>query len=566
MRNHRGMSGRRVLARGARPAALALQRRLPILLPLLLVALPSPALIAQTTSTRRGQIARPMRPRSVLDWRERLPDRLRGPRMRNRVTHRGWEVRERQFTIVATTSEEDAAEAARAFQKGWQRAADEADQWSSQHRRPRFGTASTVVLLNGDSLPGDKVRLEAVRDQYLVSIPIGPRGLPAEQRAQTLQEAAVHALFRVAEWDRTLPQDIRVGLARMLSETDPPTSGRAPPLAPDAWQAARVTPDQYETKPQPTAEIQQWVPFLMFGDAGKHAWRLAEAITDHRTDPNVWDRLHADLDADFQKWLSRGASRRTLPLRSAPYAAPDLQAAQADLYVLLQLAARWKPTRPAPPPVAVSTGPPARRPGGAAAAGQGGPEGAAEGAQAAAESAATKPARIFDTHRFAARFLAGTRQPWSVRDASGKLVTQRDAWPLVRRAQFGVRTWIALRDGRPVVSYHWSGQWLLEGSLEIDKKAPKAGPQAIRFRLVSLIPPKGEHPEDVATPDRAGGQAAKKQAGPSALKKRPATRNGPANRKKTAEARAEPGSQPSRSPLEKSFFGESARKSVGRRR
>src|SRR5262245_4720293 len=105
----------------------------------LLAALPLTA-IAQTSAISY---------RSVGDVRPRLSDDHDRPYFRQTQSHRGFEIREPQFTVIAQTSAADAQWAAGHVAAAWQQAGSLADHWTRVHQQPDFGLNSLQVVVTG---------------------------------------------------------------------------------------------------------------------------------------------------------------------------------------------------------------------------------------------------------------------------------------------------------------------------------------------------------------------------------------------------------------------------------
>src|SRR5262245_14938204 len=71
--------------------------------------------------------------RSLTDVRPRIPDEHDRPYFRETQSHRGWEIREPQFTVFAATSADDAKWAAAQVSQAWQQASSLANRWTTSH-------------------------------------------------------------------------------------------------------------------------------------------------------------------------------------------------------------------------------------------------------------------------------------------------------------------------------------------------------------------------------------------------------------------------------------------------
>src|SRR5438067_13454321 len=90
----------------------------------------------------------PSQQRSVTDVRPRLIDEHDRPYVRETQSHRGWEVREPQFTVFAATNQDDARWAAIHVAQAWGNVAALANRWTQVHHQPDFGLSALQVAIN----------------------------------------------------------------------------------------------------------------------------------------------------------------------------------------------------------------------------------------------------------------------------------------------------------------------------------------------------------------------------------------------------------------------------------
>src|SRR6185436_12409791 len=82
------------------------------------------------------------------DVRQRIPDEQDRPFVRETKSHRGWEVREDQYTIFASTSPDDARWAAEQVGQARGEAGRLLDRLTGVHRQADFGLNSLQVVID----------------------------------------------------------------------------------------------------------------------------------------------------------------------------------------------------------------------------------------------------------------------------------------------------------------------------------------------------------------------------------------------------------------------------------
>src|SRR5262245_1785560 len=154
--------------------------------------------------------------RSVTDVRPRIPDEHDRPYFRETQSHRGFEVRDEHFTVIATTSREDARWAATQVAQAWQNAATVADRWTDAHHNPDFGLQSLQVVIDNQPIretdgPLTSVNVTGIRTQ--VQLNIGPGQPLLDQQLVRLREASAFAMLHAAGLDAAAPPWAIAGVA-----------------------------------------------------------------------------------------------------------------------------------------------------------------------------------------------------------------------------------------------------------------------------------------------------------------------------------------------------------------
>src|SRR5262245_34727155 len=88
--------------------------------------------------------------RSVTDVRPRIPDEHDRPYFRETQSHRGWEIREPQFTVFAATSAADARLAAAHVSLAWKQAAALTGRWTNVVDNADFGLSALQVAIDNE--------------------------------------------------------------------------------------------------------------------------------------------------------------------------------------------------------------------------------------------------------------------------------------------------------------------------------------------------------------------------------------------------------------------------------
>lgn len=315
--------------------------------------------------------------RSVHDARARLVDEHDRPYFRQTQSHRGFEIREPQFTVVATTRLEDARWAAKQVSWAWQRASALADRWTSVHRHPDFGLSALQVVITDQPLhdrdqPAATMQVVGIQTQVL--IPVGPGQPTLLQQQRRLREAAALAMLHAAGLDADAPPWVVQGLAcEAVREGLPGDEEQAAerdltlqlPLGGAQWRYGRATADRLAMPPDTHQEAADRMAFLLRGDDAEHALALVAVLREataraaqraaaggaFATLPGqpagvpretAFDRLLDALGPSYASWKTDRL--RGQPIFEPPAdLPPEVVTAQREMLVLLKLARKLTP-------------------------------------------------------------------------------------------------------------------------------------------------------------------------------------------------------------------------------
>jgi hypothetical protein len=329
------------------------------------------------TQMASGLAAEPSSFRSVKDVRQRIPDELDRPVNRVTSSHRGWEIREDQYTIAANTSLADAEWAAAEVGRARSEMAALADRFTQVHRAADFGLNSLQVVIDGEpprerDAPPTSLNVVGIQTQILVNVSPGQPRL-AQQRLR-LRQATAFSLLHAAELDAALPAWVVLGLAGHVARAGEPESSPLPGefvpagvvLGGEQWRFARTAVDRLAAPPEDLDRSAQAVEYLLTGDDAVHAAALLTAI--HATNEEqrgratrrinsppgnqdvgidepgtVLARLAKQAEREIPAW--RKDPQRGLPeFEPAVAADPALVAAQREMIVVLKLLKRLTAT------------------------------------------------------------------------------------------------------------------------------------------------------------------------------------------------------------------------------
>jgi YD repeat-containing protein len=323
--------------------------------------------------------AEPSSFRSVRDVQPRIPDELDRPVNRVTSSHRGWEIREDQYTIAANTSLADAEWAAAQVGRARTEMAALADRFTQVHRAADFGLNSLQVAIEGEpprerDAPPTTLNVVGIQTQVLLNVSPGQPRL-AQQRLR-LRQAAAFSLLHAAELDAALPAWVVLGLAGHVARVGEPDSVPLPgefapvgvALGGEQWRFARTAADRLAAPPEDLDRSALAVEYLLTGDDAVHAAALLAAIqaTNRAQRGQAARRINSppgnqnvgiDEPRSALARLARQAEReipawRKDPLRGQPEfepesdADPALVAAEREMLVVLKLVRRLTTAAP----------------------------------------------------------------------------------------------------------------------------------------------------------------------------------------------------------------------------
>ncbi len=381
--------------------------------------------------------------RSTADVRPRLIDEHDRPYFRQTQSHRGFEIREPQFTVVATTSRDDARWAAGHVAAAWSHAARLASRWTPVQDNPDFGLNSLQVVIDGEPLrerdaPATSVNVVGIQTQVVIRVGSGQP--PLADQVVRLREATALAMLHTAGLDSAAPPWVVAGIAAYagrqgLSEGQQKAAAAGPQaehLGGQQWRFGRAVQDALAYQHLDHAAAAGQVAFLLTANDAQHAPALLATLrgATNRSataaaqgggfrnlpgDPQLpqtgtaFDRLIADRRTEFKEWQADPLAGQPV-LEPAADATPELLAAQAEMLVLLKLHQRL-----ASPAVATA---------------QPGPRIKVETLEQAKETAAVaappEPA-LKSFAELAARLLNPSQEVWATLDVDGSLLLSTDA-------------------------------------------------------------------------------------------------------------------------------------------
>jgi hypothetical protein len=323
----------------------------------------SPALLAQQGASQH---------RSLTDVRERIPDEHDRPYFRETQSHRGWEIREPQFTIVADTSAADARWAAAQAAQGWQQASKLADRWTTAHHNPDFGLSGLQITISNEPLRDRDAPLTTVNVvgiQTNVQINVAPGQPSLNQQVARLREGAAFAMLHAAGVDAAAPPWVVDGLAAVAGRTGLSDDELKPNAAVDAvarvggqqWRYSRATEDTLAYPSLDHEEAAARVAFLLKGNDAEHAPLLLAALQQTTADAGqsaaagkgfatfpgnsqlpsstAVDEVMGQLQSKFVAWREHPHAGEPVfePTADTP---PELVAAEREMLVILKLERR----------------------------------------------------------------------------------------------------------------------------------------------------------------------------------------------------------------------------------
>ena len=227
--------------------------------------------------------------RSVNDVRPRIPDEQDRPFRRETSSHRGWEIREDQFTIAANTSLEDARWAARQVVQVRSQLGQVLDRFTEVHHQPDFALNSLQVVIDNEphrDRYGALTTINGVGIQTNVQINVAPGALPLADQVLRLREGGAFAMLHAAGMDSVLPPWVVSGLASHAARIgQPKPAPKAGEIAPrgvamggQQWRWKRSAQDQLDEQPQGHSQAGSMVSFLLEGNDAEHAPELLSLV------------------------------------------------------------------------------------------------------------------------------------------------------------------------------------------------------------------------------------------------------------------------------------------------
>jgi hypothetical protein len=314
--------------------------------------------------------------RSLTDVRPRIPDEHDRPYFRETQSHRGWEIREPQFTVFAATSADDAKWAAAQVSHGWQQASSLANRWTTTHHNPDFGLSTLQVVINNEPLrdrDAPATTLNVVGIQTQVHINVGPGQPTLPQQVARLREGAAFAMLHAAGLDSSAPPWVVAGIAAVAGRTGLNTEELKPIAVVDQaariggqqWRYRRSTEDTLDYPRLDQEEATSQMTFLLKGNDGEHAPALFAALQQaggeavraavdgggfrpfpgdsQPATPTGLDQLFGDLSAGYASWKQNPQVGQPV-FEPAKDAASEVVAAEQEMLVLLKLTRRLSVT------------------------------------------------------------------------------------------------------------------------------------------------------------------------------------------------------------------------------
>jgi hypothetical protein len=316
----------------------------------------------------------PSQIRSLTDVRPRIPDEHDRPYFQETQSHRGFEIRDPQFTVFAETSKEDARAAAGHVRAAWQSASKLADRWTTAHQHPDFGlNALQVVITNQPPLERDAplttVNVVGVQTQLQINIAPGQPSLA--QQVVRLREGAAFAMLHAVGLDSVSPPWVMAGISAVAGRAGLSDEVIAAAAAGDLsgrfggqqWRFARAAQDRLDDSRLDHQEANERMTFLLMGDdavsapevfaalrqanrqaaveaAGGIAFRSLPADVSPAPTNTWFDRLLESHQTDFAAWKAN--PRRGQPLFEPPAGlSQEALSAQREMLVLMKLERRF---------------------------------------------------------------------------------------------------------------------------------------------------------------------------------------------------------------------------------
>lgn len=312
--------------------------------------------------------------RSLTDVRPRIPDEHDRPYYRETQSHRGWEIREPQYTVFAATSAADASTAAAHVAQAWNQAAAIAGRWTKVVDNPDFGLSALQVVIDNEPVrdrdePLTTVNVVGIRTQ--VQINTAPGQPSIQQQLLRVREGAAFAALHAAGLDSAAPPWVVAGLAahagragmtpEELKQYGEPAG--ASQFGGQQWRFERAADDTLDYQRIDHQGAAGQVAFLLTGNDAAHAPAFVEALRSSTTaaataaaegaafarfagNPQParthtsFDQLAGSLASEFAAWKENPSAGQPI-FEPAKGATADLVAAEREMLVLLKLQQRF---------------------------------------------------------------------------------------------------------------------------------------------------------------------------------------------------------------------------------
>jgi hypothetical protein len=313
------------------------------------------------------------RDRSVLDDLPRMLDELDLPQMHERQSQLGFEVRTKEFVVVAATSMQDAREGARQLHDAWHQIGGLADHWTSVHRQPTFGIGALQLLISNEPIreqDSPPVTLNVVGLKTQIAINVAPGQPPLGEQLPRIREAAAWAFLHTAEFDTQLPAWVCTGLANFAVNQGGDVTAKVnellplgEPLAGQQWKGRRIAPDKLEMPPDHREQASLQVRYLLEGNDAEFAPEFLATLRatvkqsdrywaeERRDSIRIADqqlrRFQQGMDdfatahaAGFEKWLNNPGTGQPI-VQTDTKAPAQMASLQQQMATILKLARRF---------------------------------------------------------------------------------------------------------------------------------------------------------------------------------------------------------------------------------
>ena len=308
--------------------------------------------------------------RSTTDVRPRIPDEHDRPYYRETQSHRGWEIREPQYTVFASTSQADARWAAGHVAAAWNNASRLAGRWTQVQTNPDFGLNSVQIVIDDEPLRDRDAPLTTVNVvgiQTQVQIKVAPGQPKLADQVVRLREATAWAMLHTAGLDSAAPPWVVAGAAayagrqglnpQQIQEAD--AKPEAAHVGGQQWRFLRQSQDTLAYQRLDHAAANAQVNFLLSGNDAEHAPAMLAALNQaagsaavaaaegggFRNFPGdaqlassntALDALLSSSQGQFEQWKKEPLIGQPV-FEPAADLSPELLAGEAEMLVLLKL-------------------------------------------------------------------------------------------------------------------------------------------------------------------------------------------------------------------------------------